>query len=392
MRYLALVPILALAACGQQPPAAGGGYPPPPAVGVATPLAQDLAVERVLTGRLESTAVVELRPRVGGTVIKVLIADGAIVTVGQPILEIDPIPLKATLARTEADVARAQAQLDQARLAWTRAQDLKGRDAVAQSAYDDAKSNVAIAEANLAAAAAARTSAATDLDHASVTAPIAGRLGKVLATVGNVVQASGVAPGTVLGTIVATDSLDAVFDLDETTWNRLAPRLRSGKVPVRFGVAGEDSLPRKALVTFADNQVDTATGSIRLRARIANTEGDLTPGAFVRIALETEAPRPVLLVHEKAILSQLALRYVLTVDEKGITAFHPIQLGASHGALREVAGLAPTDRVAVTNLARIFFPGMPVAPVPADMATATATPAAAPAAAAVEAPAGKAAK
>ena len=204
MRYLTLLPFLALAGCGQQPPAAGGGFPPPPAVGVAAPLAQELPVERILTGRLESTAVVELRPRAGGTVIKVLVADGALVTAGQPILEIDPIPLQATLARTEADVARAQAQLDQSRQAWTRAQDLKGRDAVSQSSYDDAKSGVAIAEATLAAAVAARTSAATDLSHASVTAPIAGRIGKILTTVGNVVQASGMAPGTVLGTIVAT--------------------------------------------------------------------------------------------------------------------------------------------------------------------------------------------
>ncbi len=377
MRYLTLLPFLALAGCGQQPPAAGGGFPPPPAVGVAAPLAQELPVERILTGRLESTAVVELRPRAGGTVIKVLVADGALVTAGQPILEIDPIPLQATLARTEADVARAQAQLDQSRQAWTRAQDLKGRDAVSQSSYDDAKSGVAIAEATLAAAVAARTSAATDLSHASVTAPIAGRIGKILTTVGNVVQASGMAPGTVLGTIVATDPLDAVFDLDETTWNRLAPRLRASPVPIRFGLAGETDLSRTAAVTFADNQVDTATGSIRLRARVANADGVLTPGAFVRVALQVEAPRPVLLVHEKAILSQLALRYVLTVDDKGITAFHPVQVGSAHGPLREVVGLAATDRVAVTNLARIFFPGMPVAPVPGDMATATAvTPAA----------------
>jgi len=378
MRYLALVPLLALAGCGQAPQPQAGGFPPPPPVGAAAPIVKELPVERLLTGRIEAAAWVELRPRVGGTVVKVHVADGAVVKVGQPILEIDPVPLRATLARTDAEVARAAAALEQAKLAWARAQDLRGRDAVAQETFDNAKTGVAVAEAAAASAAAARTAAALDLEHATITAPIAGRLGRITATVGNVVQASGMAAGTVLTTLVADEQVDAVFDLDEATWNRLAPRLRAGGVPVRIGLAGEAEPTRAATVSFTDNVVDPTTGAIRLRARLVNADGALTPGSFARVALQIEAPRPVLLVHEKAILSQLALRYVLTVDEKGVTAFRPVQLGTAHGVLREVTGLAPTEKIAVTNLARIFFPGMPVTPIPADMATATAQAPAAP--------------
>jgi multidrug efflux pump subunit AcrA (membrane-fusion protein) len=140
-------------------------------------------------------------------------------------------------------------------------------------------------------------------------------------------------------------------------------------------------------VTFVDNRIDSGSGTIRIRASLADPQHLLTPGAHARIAIEEAAPRPVLLIHEQAVQAQLATRYVLTVDAAGITAFRPVTLGTAHGALREVTGLAPTDRIVATNLGKVFFPGMPVAAQPVDMETLQPVPAAESAPAAPAAPA-----
>ncbi len=369
--------LLALAACGK-PPAAGGGFPPPP-VGVAAPLAKELPVTREFTGRIEAIQSVDLRTQVGGTILAVLVRDGAPVTQGQLLFQIDEAPLKAALAQAKAEVARGEAGLTQAKQQFERAKKLVADRIVSQQAYDDAESTLATATAVQAAAAATLERAELDLGHARITAPITGRMGRVLATVGNLAQASGPAPGTLLGTIVATDPVYAVFDLDENLWRRIGDRLRKSAdaqgagdvaVPVDVALAGETGFPHAGAVTFVDNQIDTASGAIRVRATLADPAGVLTPGAFARIRLQTDPPRPVVLINERAVLAQLTTRYVLTVDDKGATAFRPVQLGETAGNLRVVLdGLAPTDRIAVNNLTKIFFPGMPVSPVPASMET-----------------------
>jgi RND family efflux transporter MFP subunit len=399
---LLVTSILALASCGGPPQGMGGQMPPPP-VGVASPIARPVASTRVFTGRLEALHTVELKPQVGGVVQKVLVADGAEVTAGQPILVIDPAPFEAKLSRAEAeaararadisraeaDIARTDARLTQARLQDTRVRTLFENKNSSQQAVDEAAANLRASEAEQSAAvtglvaakaasAAAEASLITaklDLSYTTVTAPIAGRIGKILASTGNLVNGAGGAPATLLTTLVVMDPIEAAFDLDEETWRAMGDRLRASAqggeaVLVKVGLPGENGFPHEGKVSFADNRIDSASGSIRVRAKIPDPKGQLTPGAFARIELELAAAKPALLVHERVILSQLATRYVLTVDEKGGTAFRPVVLGANVGDLRVIEqGVAPTDRIAVNNLAKIFFPGMPVTPLPADMAT-----------------------
>lgn len=382
-RLLAAAPLaatlFALASCGAPPADHGGGHGPLTKVGVAAPIAKELPTTRELTGRLEALQTIELRPQVGGIILKVLVEDGAQVTAGQPLFEIDEAPLKAAVARGQAQVASAEARLTQARQQFERAKKLVADKIVSQQAYDDAESALNAATAEQAAAAAALTDAQLDLGYAKISAPIAGRIGKIQANAGNIAQASGPAAGTLLATLVSTDPVYAVFDLDESTWRQIGPRLRAsadargnGKaaVPVHVGLPGEQGFPHAGAVAFVDNQIDSASGSIRIRATLPNPDGQLTPGAFARIQLQIEEPKPVLLINEKALQAQLTTRYVYAVDAQGATSFRPVQLGATVGPLRIVTGgLAPTDTIAVNNLSKIFYPGMPVVPVPASMET-----------------------
>lgn len=403
-----LMPILfvalALTACGKPATGAPGGQAMPPMpVGVAAPISKDLPVTREFTGRIEAIETVELRPRVSGQVIEVCVPDGAEVKAGELVLRIDPASFDATAQRARSAVDRTEARLHQSQSQFDRSKQLLQEALTSQQDFDDAAAGLEAAKADLAAAKADQVAAELDLEHTRVVAPIAGRLGKLLATVGNVVQGGGPAPATLLATINRSDDVYASFDVDETTWRVLAPRMRPGKdgnpvpVPVAIGLAGEEGHPHAGVLAFADNQIDPTSGSIRLRARLANPDRVLTPGAFARISLEIAPPRPVLLVNERAVQAQLATRYVLVVDAAGATSFRPVVLGASVGGMRVVeSGLGPDDRIAVNNLV-MLFPGRPVTPLPASMETLENAPMPAPggpggAAEAKPAAAGKAAK
>jgi multidrug efflux system membrane fusion protein len=372
-----MVIAIALAACaGQQPaaPAGGGGMPPAPPVGVASPIARTVPETREFTGQVEAIATVDIKPQVSGLVKRVLVADGAEVAAGAPILEIDDAPLFADLNHAQAAVTRAQAVLAQARLQLSRTASLMADHVMSQQQYDDQAATVDIARADLASAQAALATSKLNLEWSHVSAPMAGHLGKIQTAAGNLVQGGGPVPATVIATLVSVDPVYVSFDLDETTWRRMGERLRAaaagtGAVPVAIALDGEDGYPHAGTVAWIDNQVDTRSGTIRIRAKVANGDRALTPGAFARVQLEVATPRPVLLVNERAVMSQLATRYVYTVGDHGVTQFRPVQLGTAIGPLRIVEGLGPQDVVVVSNLSHVFFPGMPVDPKPASMET-----------------------
>jgi RND family efflux transporter MFP subunit len=340
------------------------------------------------TGNIEAVDTVQINPRVGGLVVKVHVADGAEVKAGQPILDIDDAPLKATVARAKAELARAEARLALAKLQFERGKQLVQGQVISRQQFDDQESGVSTAEADVAAAKAALLTAELDLGYAQVTAPIAGRIGKIQTSVGNLVQGGGPVPPTYITTLVSVDPVYVTFDVDEQTWQQTGGRLRAATtggeaMKVAVALMGETGFPHVGHVVFVNNQIDGSSGAIRVRATVANPDRRLTPGAFARIRLETGPARPVVLIHERAVLSQLNTRYVLGVTPDGATSFRPVQLGDSVGHLRIVEqGLSADDRIAVLGLAKVFYPGMHIAPQEASMETLeVAQPAGAPAAA-----------
>jgi RND family efflux transporter MFP subunit len=373
--FMAAIILITLAACGEKPPAQHGGQMPPPPVGVANPLIESHPETRELTGRFEAVSYVELRPQVGGAITKILVNDGALVKAGQPLVEIDRAPFDAAVAQAQAQVARAEAMLAQAKQHHERATTLVANKVLSQQAFDDADSALASAQADLAAAKAALVVAELDVTYTTISAPIAGRIGRIQATAGNIAQGTGPAQGTLIATLVSSDPIYAVFDLDETTWHGVSDRLiasANGEAPVAVHAAltGDSDFSYAGSVSVVDNHIDSASGSIRIRATFANPNGALVPGAFARIRLETAPARDLVLVNEQAVMSQMNMRYVYTVDDAGATAMRPVTLGESIGPMRVVtSGLTADDRIAINNLSKIFYPGATVSPVPASMHT-----------------------
>lgn len=371
MRSLTIFAILTLAACGGPPPM---HEMPPPEVGVASPITRELPVERVFTGRIEPFDLVEVSPRVSGTVEKCQAGSGRLVAAGDILFELDPVPFRIAVERGEAAVAGAEAALKQARETRDRNQQLLSAGLIADEQFAERLRTVEVNEALLAAAKANLANARLELGWTTVRAPIAGRLGLISITTGSQVQGGGQMPPSVITTLMSVSPVYAAFDLDEATYQTLAPRLAASArneqaVPVRVGLAGGEARPYAGRIVFVDNHVDPASGTIRLRALLDPAEALPPPGSFARIALQIEPPRPVVLVHEQAILAQLATRYVLGVAADGTTAAQPVQLGARHGNLREVKGLDAAASIVVTNTAKVPMPGMKVVGKPTDMET-----------------------
>ena len=254
-RALALAFVIAasltLAGCGSgQKPGGEGHQMPPPQVGVAAPITRELAPVKEFTGAIEAVETVQISPQVSGMVVKVHVADGAEVKAGDPILDIDDRPFVAAVARAKAELARAEAQLALAKVQLGRSKQLVDSQVISRQQFDDNSTAVQTGEAAVAAAKAALITAELDVGYTRITAPIAGRIGKVTATNGNQVQGGGPVQPTGITWLVSVDPIYVAFDIDEGTWQQIGGRLRAAaaggtEAPVGVGLMGEQGHPRQ---------------------------------------------------------------------------------------------------------------------------------------------------
>lgn len=333
--------------------------PPAPQVAVQTVQVAPVRHWQEYTGRLEATDVVELRPRVGGYIESRHFDEGSRVNKGDLLFSIDPRPFQAEVDRLDAELRRAEAQLELARANRNRAGRLLEQHAISQEEYDRLATAESSAQADVEAVAAALRAARLDLGFTRVTAPISGRVSRALVTEGNLVD-----PSVLLTTIVSDDPVYAYFDVDEQSYLDYLASAGAEEAPdVYMGLINEDGFPHAGRLDFVDNQVDRNSGTIRLRAVFDNAGGRFTPGLFARLRVVSRSTYPAALIEERAISADLDRRYVLVVDEKNVAQYRPVVTGPVLGDLRIVrSGLEQGDRVIVSGLQRVR-PGMPVQPV-----------------------------
>ena len=206
-----------------------------------------------------------------------------------------------------------------------------------------------------------------NLEFTQVRAPISGRAGRALVTAGNLVSAGDAA--SVLTTLVSLDKMHVHFDTDERTFLHYAELARKGErpsengagVPVQVGLVGEEGFPHSGVVDFLDNQVDSSTGTIRARALLDNADRRFTPGLFARVRVLGSGQFDAALVDDKAVLTDQDRKYVYVVDDKGTAQRRDVQVGRMADGLRIIeSGLVKNDRVIVSGVQKVFFPGLPV--------------------------------
>ena len=346
------------------------GAPQAIPVSVATVASQEVAAWDEFSGRLEAVERVDVRARVSGAVQSVHFREGALVKAGDLLITIDPAPYQAEVDRADAQVLAAQARVTYSKSELERSTRLWSERAIAQRELDERSNASNEANANLRAAQAALQSARLNLGYTQVKAPVAGRVGKLEVTQGNLVAAGPGAP--VLTTLVSVSPIYASFDADEGTVARALSELHgSGKgavsgdlssIPVQIGTAATADTPYNGKLQLIDNQVDARSGTVRVRAVLDNKDGALIPGQFARIRLGQAKTRAAVLVNERAVGTDQSKRFVMVVGADNTLSYREVLLGANVDGLRVVtSGLKANERVVVNGLQRVR-PGALVAP------------------------------
>jgi len=343
--------------------------PMAPTVSVAPVEQKEIVEWDEFTGRTVPVETVEVRPRVSGYIQEVRFQSGHLVKKGDVLFVIDPRWHKADFDRASAEADRAQVHLENAEREAGRTARLLANNAISTEEGDGRQARFEEAKAAALAAQATRESARLDLEYTEVRAPIDGRVSRELVTVGNYVCGLAGA-ATLLTTIVSVDPIYVYADVDENSLLKFNGLLRAqkmanngdGKVPVELQLADEDGFPHQGHIESFDNRLDPQTGSILLRAAFPNPEGRIVPGLFARIRIPGSEKHPALLVEERAIGTDQAQKFVLTLTQTNTVAYRPVQLGSAIEGKRIVrTGLQPGEMVVVNGLQRVR-PGMPVTP------------------------------
>ena len=360
LRHLAPLALLGVLLAGCDSAAKPDDKAPPAQVRVETVQVQPLAITSELSGRILAPRTAEVRARVAGVVLKRVYREGSDVKQGDVLFLIDPAPFKADLDSARATLARAEATRYQARLQDQRYGELVADKAVSRQEYDNAHAALLQADAEVAQAKAALDRARLSLGYATVTAPIAGRIGRALVTEGALV---GQNESTPLATIQQLNPIHA--DVTQSTRELTALRraLRAGEL----SQVGEDQakatliqddgsaypLPGKLL--FSDISVDPSTNQITLRSEFPNPDLDLLPGSYVRVRLEQAVQPKGISVPQRAIVRDSAgVAKVMLVDQQAQVVAREVVLGNAQGDRWIVnEGLQPGDRVVIEGLQHI---------------------------------------
>jgi RND family efflux transporter MFP subunit len=358
--------LLLVAGCGNRKTQQ---QPPPPSVTVAPVEHKELIELDEFTGRVEPIETVEVRPRVSGYIQEIRFQSGQMVNKGDVLFVIDPRWHQAAFDQRQAELEQSRVHLDNARREADRTAQLVADKAISVEEGDARQSRYQEAKAAMLAAQAALESARLDLDYTQVRAPIVGRVSRALLTDGNYV--SGVAGGaSLLTTIVSVDPVYVYADIDENSllkFNNLARARKletdgDGKIPVELQLADESEFSHRGYIESFDNRLDANTGSILLRAVFPNPDGRVVPGLFARIRVPVSERYPALLVEERAIGTDQAQKFVLTLTTSNTVAYQSVKLGPAIEGKRIIrSGLNGNEEIVVNGIQRVR-PGMPVAP------------------------------
>ena len=341
-----------------------------PAVPVTVAVVQnrDVTTWQEFSGRLEAIERVQIRSRVAGAIQSVNFREGALVKAGDLLFTIDPEPYKAAVTQAEGQFASAEARVKLAKTQLERGERLAQSNSISQSDIDQRQNALAEANAALKTAQAALHAAQLELGYTNVRAPVAGRVGKVEITAGNLVAAGSTSPA--LTTLVSVDPIYAGFNVSEETVAAALAALPVSdgalqpieQIPVEVGTLADEGTPIRGKLQLIGNEVDAASGTISVRAVFDNPGGRLIPGQFVRIRMGEPKAESKILVSEKAVGTDQDKKFVFVVDKDNKVTYRPIVLGSLSGGERIVeSGLANGDKVVVNGLQRVR-PGVVVDP------------------------------
>lgn len=334
-------------------PAAPAAITAVPTVFVASPLSRPVDEWDSFVGRFEPSRTVELRPRVTGQIASVNFVDGAVVKSGQILFTIDRRPFAAALDEAQGGLAGARSDLALARADMERATKLVGEDAISKSEQDRLRARMVAAAAAVTASEARVRMRALELDFTTVRAPISGRVSSRRVDPGNQVIGGEGTNGTLLTTINALDPIYFSFDASEALFLKAKRDMTGDGSATRVDVRLQDEADYRwhGRLDFTDNGLNPRSGTIKMRATLANPDLFLTPGMFGNMRLAAGGKAMALLVPDTAVQTDQARKILLVVGKNDVVSAKPVQLGPVVEGMRIIrSGLSATDKVIVGGI------------------------------------------
>jgi len=359
--------------CRKAPAPSQGPLP----VNVVTVVEKEVNEWDEFTGRLDPVESVEIRPRVSGYITEIHFEAGAIVKKGDLLYVIDPRPYQADFDRAAAELERMRAQEKLAQIELDRAKELRAKNTISASEFDQKAATYQGTSAATAAAEAEKSAAALNLEFTQVKSPIDGRVSDARITVGNLVQ-PGAGSDSLLTTVVSVDPIYAKLDADENAvlkYVKLSEEgkrvsARTAKIPAWVELGNETDFPHKGTIDFVDNRLDPGTGTVRARIVLKNWNTNfITPGFFVRVRVSGVTPYRATLVPDRVTSSQQGLKYAFVVKPDNIVERRNLETGGLFEGKRIVkSGLKDGEKVVSTRL-QLLQAGTSVQPVPEETPT-----------------------
>jgi multidrug efflux system membrane fusion protein len=331
----------------------GGGDPNrAQPVAVAEAKTGDMNIVQTALGTVTATRTATVKPRVDGLLQNVTFTEGQFVKAGDVLAQIDPAPFQVALAQAEGQLARDAAQLNNARLDLERYRTLLAQDSAPAQQVDQQAALVKQLEGTVKIDQAMMDNARLQLSWTRITAPLAGQTGLRLVDPGNMVRSS---DATGLVVITQVDPITAVFTIPQDTLPRVLARIKKGDKPtVQAWDREQKAMLAAGTLLSADNQIDVATGTVKIKAQFGNGDGKLFPNQFVNVRMVVDVMRGVVIVPTAAVQRDNQGTIVYVVQDDNTVAVRRVQLGASEGEITAIAsGLQAGERAIVDGVDRV---------------------------------------
>jgi multidrug efflux system membrane fusion protein len=323
---------------------------PPALVVIAAASQQNVPVQLKAIGTMEASESVTVRTQISGELIKVGFREGQDVQKGALLFLLDPRVYQAAIRKAEATLARDRVIVANARKDYERYSQLVKDGIVTQEQAEGYRTRAESAAADLAADQAVLDNAREQLAFCTITAPFSGRLGVLAVDRGNVVKAN----DTVLVTINKLTPIHATFTIPEKELPEIKRHLAGGKLAVEVEVPGGGGIKEKGIVSFLDNTVDPATGTIRLKASFDNAGKQLWPGQFVNLSLTLAVKNNAVVVPSQAVQTGQKGQFVFVVKQDSTAEIRPVTVGTVSGAMMVVdKGLQSGEQVVIDGQMRV---------------------------------------
>jgi membrane fusion protein (multidrug efflux system) len=364
---ITLLTSVSLIGCGKQDAADLGAAMPAMPVSVINLQLTSVPISAEAVAQTEGAKEVEIRPRVGGILLKKMFEEGAPIKVGQTMFLIDPVPYQIALSNAKAQLAQQKARLEQTQREAQRLQGLVASQSISQREADNAASDNSLARAGLAQYEAAVREAELNLSYTNVTSPLSGIAGRFELSEGALVSAN----ASLLTKVNQINPIWVRFSLSDNELSQIGGALTKATVKkVTLILPGGEEYAKKGQLNFAASSIDPQLGTQQLRAVFENEDKQLLPGQFVRIRVTTGQKDGVFVVPQTAVVTNDQGKFVYVVNDKNEATLRPIVVGNWVGKDWVVlSGLAVGDKVAVDNIIKLR-PGAVVAPHPAGEAPA----------------------